>query len=162
MTAKLMKLMPRHDYYVEVFGGGASLLFAKPPVKVETYNDLDGSLVEFFRVLRDPQDYERFQRLVEATPYSRAEYYYCRDHWQDSDDRVERVRRWYVAARQSFSGIWGRSWGFVLEASYRGMSGTTSGWLSTIDRLPEIHARLMRVQIECNDWRKVLAIYNTP
>lgn len=38
MVSKLLKLVPPHEHYVEVFGGGASLLFAKPPCKgCETY-----------------------------------------------------------------------------------------------------------------------------
>ena len=41
MTAKLLKLMPPHKIYVEVFGGGASLLFAKRTSPVEVYNDID-------------------------------------------------------------------------------------------------------------------------
>lgn len=42
MASKLLKLMPEHKHYVEPWGGGASLLFAKPPCGgVEVYNDLD-------------------------------------------------------------------------------------------------------------------------
>lgn len=69
MVANLLKLMPlKHQEYVEVFGGGASLLFAKTPSPLEVYNDLDQGLVNFFRVLRDPETFERFRHAVEATP----------------------------------------------------------------------------------------------
>lgn len=43
---------PRHMSYCEPFGGGANVLLQKPRVPVETYNDLDGRVVNFFRVLR--------------------------------------------------------------------------------------------------------------
>ena len=49
----LLKLMPPHKLYVELFGGGAALLFSKPPSPIEVYNDIDSNLVNLFRVLRD-------------------------------------------------------------------------------------------------------------
>jgi len=51
MVAKLLKYIPPHYVYVEVFGGGASLLFAKKPSPVEVYNDIDVNLVNFFRYI---------------------------------------------------------------------------------------------------------------
>ncbi|MGQ9697165.1 MAG: DNA adenine methylase [Armatimonadota bacterium] len=161
MTAKLLKLVPPHRVYVEPFGGGGSLLFAKKPAPVEVYNDIDSSLVNFFRVLRDPEKFERFHRLVSLTPYSREEYYFCRETWENCEDDVERAYRWFVVARMSFSGCFGRSWSFSLTQSSRGMARACSSWLSTIDLLPQIHARLMQVQIEHRDFREIFAIYDT-
>lgn len=63
MVSKLLPLIPPHHIYVEVFGGGASLLFAKEPSPVEVYNDIDSGLVNFFRVLRDPEKFARFLPL---------------------------------------------------------------------------------------------------
>ena len=79
MVKKLLKLIPEHKIYVEVFGGGASLLFAKEPSPIEIYNDIDEGLVNFFRVLRDPEKFGKFYAKAVLTPYSRAEFYYCRD-----------------------------------------------------------------------------------
>lgn len=64
LVKKLLKFIPRHYTYVEVFGGGASLLFAKEPSKVEVYNDIDGEVVNLFRVLRDKEKFEEFYRKV--------------------------------------------------------------------------------------------------
>ena len=162
MTAKLLKLIPSHHTYAECFGGAGALLFAKKPSPVEVYNDLDGGLVNFFRVLRDPEKFERFQRLVSLTPYSREEYNFCRNTWEGCTDDVERAYRWFVVARMSFSGQFGNSWSFDVIRSARGMAGECSRWLNTIDLLPQIHARLMRVQIEHKDFREVINIYDTP
>ena len=162
MVAKLLPLFPQHHTYVEPFGGGASLLFAKLPAPVEVYNDLDSGLIEFFRVLRDPAQFARLHRMVEATPVSREEYDRCRDTWQDCDDPVERAYRWYVVARMSFGGRFGAGWGSNVTASRCGMAATCSKWLSIIELLPQIHARLMRVQIEHADWRVILDRYDTP
>ena len=162
MTAKLLPLIVPHHTYVEPFGGGASLLFSKSPSPVEVYNDLDGGLVNFFRVVRDERKFEQFHRLASLTPYARAEYNFCRETWQSCEDDVERAYRWFVVARMSFSGDFGHSLSTVVTASNRGMAETCSKWLSCIEMLPQVHARLMRVQIEQSDWRVILGRYDTP
>jgi len=162
MVPKLLKLISPHRIYVEVFGGGASLLFAKCPSPVEVYNDIDSNLVNFFRVLRDPEKFERFHRLASLTPYSREEYYFCRKTWEQCEDDVERAYRWFVVARMSFSGLFGSGWSFGVTGSRRGMAKKCAAWLSIIEGLPQIHARLMQVQIENRDFRDILKIYDTP
>lgn len=157
----IVRLLPPHRTYVEVFGGGASVLFAKPPSAVEVYNDVDSGLVNFFRVLRDPEQFERFHRLVTATPYSREEFYHCRDTEDSVKDPVERARRWFVIARQNFGGN-RDTWGMVIDASQGGMGQMNRMWLGTIERLPEVHARLMRVQIEHRSWEQMLDLYDSP
>jgi DNA adenine methylase len=163
LVSKLLKLIPPHRLYVEVFGGGASLLFAKEPSPVEVYNDIDSLLVNLFRVLRDEEKFEKFYRKVFFTPYSREEFYRCRDTLNEEDDEIEKAYKFFVIARMSFSGkIKSNSWSYALTSSYRGMAGKCSSWISTIELLPEIHARLMRVQIENDDFRKIIERYDTP
>ncbi len=166
MTTKLLDLLPEHTRYVEVFGGGASLLFAKPPCAVETYNDLDGGLVNFFRVVRDPDLFPEFQRRAQLTPYARQEYNDARAWWKDpanaNAEPLERAWNFYLVARMSFSGHFGASWSSVVALSRRGMAGTASNWLSVVANLPAIHKRLLRVQIENSDWRTILHRYNGP
>ena len=162
IVSKLLPLVPPHHIFVEVFGGGASLLLAKEPSVIEVYNDRDSGLVDFFRVLRDPQRFARFHELVMLTPYSREEYNTCRDAWEDSGDDVERAFRWFVVARGSFAGIFGIGWGRSVTSNARGMASTSSAWLSPLAALPAIHERMMRVQIEHADFRQVLQRYDTP
>lgn len=159
---QLLPLLPPHSIYVEPFGGGAFLLFAKAPSPVEVYNDLDSDLVNLFRVIRDPEKFERFHKLVALTPYSREEYYHSRDTYQSHTDAVERAYRFFIAARQSFGGYLGSSWGYVVTTTSRGMAQCVSSYLSTIEQLPQIHERLMRVQIEHDDFRNILDHYDTP
>ena len=163
MVRKLLDLMPLHQHYVEPFCGGASLFFAKcPSGGVETLNDLDGGIVGFYRVLRDPEMFARFERLAQFTPYSREEYYAARATWADCADPVERARRWWVVARMSFSGLFGASFGTVVATSRRGMAENTSKFTGVIDRLPEVHARLRQAQVEHVDFRRIIERYNAP
>lgn len=60
----LLQHVPKHEKYLEVFGGGASLLFAKPKAQFEVYNDVDENLFVFFSVLKDPQKFKEFLRLA--------------------------------------------------------------------------------------------------
>ncbi len=154
--------MPKHHTYVEVFGGAANLLLAKEPSPVEVYNDIDSGLVNFFRVIRDKDKFKRFYEQVMLIPYSREEYCYCRDTWRDEGDDVLRAVKWFVAARQNFGGQLGGSWGYHVSRSRRGMSGTVSSYLGAIETLPDIANRFLRVQIEHNDFRKIIAAYDTP
>jgi len=162
MTAKLLPLIVSHQTYVEPFGGGASLLFAKTPSPVEVYNDMDSGLVNFFRVLRDPDKFERFQRLVALTPYSREEYDHCRDAWESCEDEVERARQWFVVARMAFSGGFGSGWGTSVGTSHLNMALTAAQYLVSVQHLPEVAARLLRVQIEHKDFREIIKQYDTP
>lgn len=161
MVAKLLKFIPLHKTYVEVFGGGASLLFAKRPSPVEVYNDIDSGLVNFFRVLRDRDKFQKFYEKVCLTPYSREEYDYCRSTWKDCEDEVERAYRWFVVARMSFSGNFGNSWAFNVSASAKGIAKKCSAWLGVIDELPLMHQRFMTVQVEHKDFRDLIRTYDT-
>lgn len=158
---KLLPLIPEHRTYVEVFGGAAWLLLSKPPSPVEVYNDIDSRLVNLFRVLRDPEKFAEFQRLAALTPYSREEWEWCYYHQDEGDDDVEQAWHFFVVIRQSFAGK-GGDWGYNVRDSSRGMSGVVSAYLSSIERLPEVHARFMRVQIEHDDFRNLIRRYDSP
>jgi DNA adenine methylase len=136
------------------------LFFAKEPSPIEVLNDLNSGLVEFYRVLRNPEKFKRFEILVELTPYSREEYCYSRESWRDSQDDVERAARWFVAARQCFSGVFGAGWSKDVDTSSKGISSTVSRYLSAVKRLPQVHERLRGVQIENGDFRKIIQDYD--
>ena len=161
MVAKLLRLIPPHDVYVEVFGGGASLLFAKQPSPVEVYNDINDELVNLFQVIRDPITLQEFQKLVSLTPYAREEFYYYKDTLDSSKDDIDRAYNYFVMNRQSFAGG-GTGWGYVVTESYRNMSGVVSLYLSAIAMLPQVADRLLQVQIEHDDFRKIIPRYDTP
>lgn len=159
----LLPLLPSCHHYCEPFGGSGAVLLNRSPSPVETYNDLDGEVVNFFRELRDNKE-----RLVEAiglTPFSREEF----DIACVVDPNVaplERARRFFVRARQVRTGLaqvasLGR-WANCKNTSRAGMSGVISRWLGSIEDLPEIAERLLRVQIENRPALDVVRLYDSP
>ena len=154
LASKLIPLFPEHNHYVEVFGGGGGLLMAKKPSRHETYNDIDSTLYDLFKVLSDPEKFEQFYRIVIAYPYSRKLHKECQK-WQNETDLIKRISMWYVTQRQMFGVNSKQSWGFSVLQSEGGK------WLSVLEELPAMHRRLLPVQIENLDWRKILKIYDS-
>ena len=149
--------MPPHVCYCEPFGGGANVLLRKPASTYEVYNDIDGEVVNFFRVLR-----ERTADLVQAiqlTPHSREEQ---RLSFEPCDDPFERARRLYVRSWQSYGGCrtqWRSGWRYSVRQSAH--KAVTRSWGET-DHLWPIVARLKQVQIEHDDALKVIARFDDP
>ncbi len=156
LAGKFVSMMPKHNYYCEVFGGGAACLFAKSPVSLEVYNDLDEALVNFFQVLRDPESCRRLIRLLKFTPYARQEYYHCREDLNPRRNRVEWARLFFVSVRQAFASTIGKGWGFDIREKGK----SSRAWYNAIRLLVYVQRRLKTVQIDCLDYRKCLDRYN--
>jgi DNA adenine methylase len=159
----LLPLLPPARHYCEPFGGSAAVLLNRPPSPVETYNDLDGEVVNFFRVLREQRD-----ELVEAiglTPFSKREFELAIAPPRGRLSAVERARRFYIRARQVRTGLAqtasvGR-WAHCTLTSRAGMAGAVSRWLGAIEHLPEIAQRLLRVQFENAPAAEVIERYDS-
>jgi DNA adenine methylase len=158
----LLPLLPNCHHYCEPFGGSAAVLLNRTPSPVETYNDIDGEVAIFFRVLR-----EQRRHLVEAialTPFSREEFFIaCSTNSHPISD-LERARRFFIRARQVRTGLaqtasLGR-WANCKDTSRAGMSGVVSRWLGSVNTLPAIAQRLLRVQIENRPALDVIRLYD--
>ena len=160
MVGKILPLLPNCPRYVEPFGGGATILLARKPAAFEVYNDIDGDVVNFFRVLANRKQFKEFYRCVAVLPYSRSLFNECQKTMRNEKDPVKRAVMWFVLARQSF--LCSSQWGPAITLSRRHMSAVVSSWLSGIEHLPEVHRRLQRVQIEQIDWRVILDKYDMP
>jgi DNA adenine methylase len=159
----LLPLLPDCHHYCEPFAGSGAVLLNRDPSPVETFNDMDGEVVNFFRVLREQKD-----ALVEAiglTPFSREEFAVACETGPDLSP-LERARRFYVRARQVRTGLAqtasiGR-WANCKNTSRAGMSGVISRWLGAIEDLPVVAERLLRVQIENRPALQVIRLYDSP
>jgi DNA adenine methylase len=97
----IISYFPEHNHYVEPFGGAANVLLVKDPSFLETYNDLNSKLVNFFRVLREKPD--ELIEQIDLTPWARSEYEYCLDEIEVASS-VETARRLFFKLWMSISG----------------------------------------------------------
>ena len=151
------------EHFCDVYGGSAAVIINRVPAKVETYNDLDTELVNFFAVLRDQPD--ELIREIGLTPFSREELVRACNSTTGLEP-LERARRFYVRARQTRTGLAQTSsegrWAHCVLTSRAGMAGAVSRWLGAVEGLPEIAQRLQRVQIENAPALEVMERYDTP
>lgn len=150
-------------HFCDVFGGSAAVLLNIKPYLVETYNDLDSDLVNFFETLRNQES--KLIKAIGLTPFSREELLRACTP-EKGLSKVERARRFYIRARQTRTGLAQTSsegrWAHCVLTSRAGMSGSVSRWLGSVEGLPEIVQRLQRVQIENSPAIEVIQRYDTP
>src|SRR5689334_10745076 len=99
----LLPLLPKCHHYCEPFAGSAAVLLNRDPSPVETYNDVDGEVTNFFRVLRDKSN--QLIRQIGLTPFSREEFYRACEVPPVDVTEIERARRFFVRARQVRTGL---------------------------------------------------------
>ena len=158
----LLPLLPEAHHYCEPFGGSGAVLLNRLPSPVETYNDLDGEVVNFFRVLREQKD--ELITQIALTPFSREEYFLAVSDCPKETSPLQRALSFFIRARQSRSGLaqtasLGR-WANCKNTSRAGMSGVVSRWLGSVEGLPDIAFRLLRVQIENRPATDVIDLYD--
>lgn len=155
----IISFFPHHVHYCEPFCGGASILFRKTPSEIETINDRDGRIINFFRVLREQPD--ELIRRIELTPYAREELMLANESTDDSDP-VEAARRFYVRSTMAYGGfqVHGTGWRYITNSHGRS-SRMVREWRD-MRGLEFAVNRLRQVQIECDVATEVIRRYDTP
>jgi DNA adenine methylase len=180
LASRIIALMPPHLHYAEVFAGGLAVLLARDPEDPrlwaadtsgtrgvsEVVNDIDTRLTNFWRVLRDEEDFAAFLRAVQAIPLSRSEWEWAKahtfgDHTHGSDAVGDAVA-FFVCCRQSLAGRMKAFTALTRTRTRRGMNGNASEWAGAVDGLPAVHARLRRVVVENQDFRTFIPREDTP
>lgn len=153
---KLLPLIPYANSYVEPFGGGGSILFARRPSPIEMYNDLDGRLVNLFRVLQNREQREALEDRLAWTLYARAELQLAQEE-QHSDDPVAAAWGFFVRMNMGFGADpLGRSgWSYSKICTDRLSQGTTN-INNKRPLIPEWARRLYTVQVECKPALQVI------
>lgn len=142
----LLQFFPLHGCYVEPFGGAAGVLLRKEPAYAEVYNDLDGEIVNFFRVVRDPALCNDLVRALQLTPYAREEFDTA---YEPTDDPLERARRTAVRAGMGFGSASATSSSTGFRIDTRRKYGTAQHvWVKYPDSLAAIGMRFAGVLIE--------------
>lgn len=154
LASRIIELMPEHIHYVEPFFGGGSVLLNKAAEGVsEVVNDVHHELTNFWRVLQDEKKFAKFKRIVEAMPFSQVEW---DDAHKKSRSSIHEAVNFFVRCRQSRAGKFDCFATLSRNRTRRQMNEQTSSWLTAVDGLPAVAARLKRVVVMCGDAVKVI------
>ena len=150
--------LPKHEVYLEPFFGSGAVFFAKPPSRTETINDLDGNVVNLFKVMREQT--EALCNALSLTPWARAEYL---NSYADasSASEVERARRFLVRCWQAFGTRTGQASGWRNRTT--GKNPTEPDiWKVLPERVTVAARRLRDAQIESMDAIALIKRYTKP
>lgn len=151
---------PFHRIYTETFGGAGSVLLRKERSYSEIYNDLDGEIVNLFRVLRDPMQARELTRLLRLTPYARKEF---ETSYLADGDPIEQARRTVTRSFMGFGSTVTGKWstGFRSNSTHSG-TAPAHDWMNYPSALEAIIERLRGVVIENKPALEVMSIHDTP
>lgn len=153
------EIVPRlhaHARYVEPFCGGAAIFFAKRPAEMETLNDTNGELINFYRIVQ--HDFIALEKRIQITLHSRDEHRKARviNNNPDMFPPLERAWAVWVLSQQSFSAMLDGSFGYDMNGQ---MARKVAAKRETFTW--EYARRLQNVQLECTDAIKVIRTYDT-
>lgn len=153
LLKRLLVDLPPHDSYVEAFAGGAALLLAKPEVRAEVINDLDGELVRLYRCVQHHLD--ELVRQFRWAIVSREMFKWLQLAHVDGLTDIQRAARFYYLQKCCFGGkVRGRTFGIAAGAPPR------LNLLRMEEDLSHAHLRLARVTVECLPWRECIRRYD--
>lgn len=97
----ILSYIPKHKFYLEPYFGSGAVFFNKDKATIETLNDIDGAIVQFFRTCREHPEELAYQ--ISMTPWAREEYQDC-DFLDDAppEDDIERARQFAVRCWMTF------------------------------------------------------------
>ncbi|EAP0954382.1 TPA: DNA adenine methylase [Citrobacter braakii] len=155
LAKHILPLFPAHTCYVEPFCGAAALYFLKVPSKTEVINDINGELVNLYRVVK--HHLEEFVRQFKWALVSRQIYKWLQDTPEETLTDIQRAARFYYLQKQAFGG---------KVADHTFGTSTTSAPRFNLLRIEEelsmAHLRLSRTLIEHLEWHQCIARYDRP
>lgn len=155
LAKQILPLFKPHTTYVEPFCGGAALFFMKEPAKVEVINDVNGELVNLYRVVKHHLD--EFLRQFRWTLVSRQEYLWQQKSNPEALTDIQRAARFFYLQKLAFGGkVVGQSFGTATTTPPR------LNLLRLEEDLSDAHLRLSRTTIEKLDWQECIRRYDRP
>lgn len=140
--------IPRHNYYIEPFAGGASIFFAKDKVEKNWLNDIDDNLINCLKIIRDYPN-QLIERLKDEQATKERHAYYKNEYRPKTE--VDRAVKWFYINRTSYSGIMNVQncyWGYGDKYSMR-----PENWPRNILRTSK---KLQGVKLTSFDFEKVI------
>lgn len=160
MTRHILPLMPPHDCYVEPFFGGGAIFFAKHVSHVEVINDIDGNLINFFRVLQDRKLSYELRRKLRYTLYSRDEYILAREmlvrNKGENLSNIDKAWCYFILTRMSFACKFNGGFGYSKKCN------EPKNTENAISRIYSAYKRLKNTIIENDCAIKVIERYDSP
>jgi len=156
MLPHIRPLIPEHQLYCEPFAGGAAVFFDKKPVTVNVINDLNGELINFYRVVSSRAG--DLRKKIAATLHCRKQHEHAWHVYNNPDffDEVERAWAIFALSKLGFSGQLSASFGFErTEGKKARQSKRYAGYFTT-----ELVELLQQAIIECDDAFKVIRRYD--
>jgi DNA adenine methylase len=155
LAKQLLSLFPKHACYIEPFCGAAALYFLKSPSKVEVINDINGELINLYRVIQN--HLEEFVRQFKWTLTSRQVYKWLQDTPTHTLTDVQRATRFYYLQKLSFGGkVEGQTFGIATTSPPR------LNLLRIEEDLSSAHLRFCRTNIEHLNWAECIERYDRP
>jgi DNA adenine methylase len=181
LARRVLEVMPPHLHYVEPYFGGGQVLFARDradrrlwwPHRTsdgrevdgvsELVNDLDGDLMNFYAVLKDPKAFARLRHRLELTLFSEAE-------WQRAGallasgegGALDRAAALFVCVRQSRQAL-RKDFATPVRTRLRGgRQDHVNAWWGAIEGLEAVHRRLKDVMVLCRPALQVIRQEDAP
>ncbi|MBQ0714187.1 MAG: DNA adenine methylase [Paraperlucidibaca sp.] len=152
LADRIFPLFPAHDCYVEPFAGGAALFFLRQPAKVEVLNDINGELVNLYRVVQ--HHLEEFVRQFKWALTSRTVFEWLKVTRPETLTDIQRAARFFYLQQNAFGGrVDGQSFGTATTAPPLNL-------LRIEQNLSDAHLRLSGVYIEHLPWQEVITRYD--
>lgn len=153
LAKHLLPLFPAHDCYVEPFCGGAALFFMKKPSKVEVLNDINGDIVNLYRVVQ--HHLEELIRQFKWALTSRQIFEWEKNTNVERLTDIQRAARFFYLQHMAFGAkVTGQAFGASATRN------TTINLLRIEEKLSAAWVRLSRVVIEHMDWQEVIGRYD--
>lgn len=153
LAKRILPLFPEHTCYVEPFCGAAALFFLKKPGKVEVINDINGDLMNLYRVVKHHPD--EFLRQFEWSLVGREEYDRLKSMPAETLTDIQRAARFYYLQKQNFGS---RVGSYIFGAGT--MRSPTLDLSRIREDLSRANKRLIRTRIEHLGWEQCIERYD--
>lgn len=155
LAKTILPMFPAHSCYVEPFAGGAALYFLKEPSRVEVLNDINGELVNLYRVVQ--HHLEEFVRQFKWALISRQTFLWHRETPPEVLTDIQRAARFFYLQKMAFGGkVSGQTFGTAQSTPPK------LNLMRLEEDLSTAHLRLSRTTIEHLPWLDCMHRYDRP
>jgi len=168
MAPWIIDRLPAHEHFIEACAGSGAITAVKPPALADTLNDVDGEIVNFFRVLRNRVDAAELIDMVSFTPYSRLEFMRALESprfeqlaGSIAENDVEAAYNFFI--RMQMAVVPGRTgWSYGVGGASTRKANKAGRWATMPELLRLCAERFERVQVEQLDILDLIKRYDHP